>query len=536
VTAGRQPVGTGPTDRLAHEAAIVARHHPTTSDKKRKRQEGSDDDDDESDEEDSGDKESAVVVSKQSAPLVRANNTVTPSGAQIVANFGFTDRSPPSQWSKHIRHPYERIGFIPGMDSRFSDKDSFLRTFRDYADRERARVHPPDENTDPIWFVPQGYRITRNQQDRETLRDLLRNGRGMELPWVLKKTDKHNGLGVQMLAPHSKQLRELSERLEHTMDDLGSDYIVQQYICNELTWFEGQKFDLRMFFLVASVDPLIVLFEDGHARVSKGTYDEAFDNMTQTALHLTNGQFQQHVSFDQHYGFEFLWFRIRKHYEQHHDRLHGELGITDPVAHIRNQLKEAIGRFVEAFVGDENLLDGINKMSNARVKVENAFGFYGSDFIIDADLDIWFIEAQASPAIGSYYQYRIDTWARLFPAVFHMVDEIQMKQEKDPNANVLPLETRGGWEIVYAGGQGFRYKGYKRMTTKKSCTPKPPPKLDDGDNAQGAEENDQATDKTNLFANDKPKRRGATRAHNKYSQHYIQYGRWEKPTQRRKLA
>ena len=116
---------------------------------------------------------------------------------------------------------------------------------------------------------------------------------------VLKKTNEHNGLGVvsgdridvcvqlsdvrltrllvsfqQMLAPHSKQLKSLLERIER--DDMGvkSDYIVQQYVskdsdlpllvmtticffffrfshsfpqvCRELAWFEGQKFDLRM--------------------------------------------------------------------------------------------------------------------------------------------------------------------------------------------------------------------------------------------------------------------------------------------------
>ncbi|KAL3893614.1 MAG: hypothetical protein SGARI_008060, partial [Bacillariaceae sp.] len=222
------------------------------------------------------------------------------------------------------------------------------------------------------------------------------------------------------------------------------------------------------------------------------------------------------------------------HYEQNYHRLHDELGIVDPVSHIRNQLKESVGRFVEAFVGEEKLLNHVNKLSHSQFDVENAFGFYGSDFIIDADLDIWFIEAQASPAMGSYYQYRIDTWHRVLPPMFKMVDEIQMKQEKDPNANVLPLKTRGGWEIVYAGGQGFRYKGYKRTNTKKSCTPKSPPKFD-GD----ADEKEKA-DTIDLFGQERPKFQASKQDtssydqyYNSYYDYYYQYGRWSQSRNRR---
>ncbi|KAL3923298.1 MAG: hypothetical protein SGARI_006252 [Bacillariaceae sp.] len=168
----------------------------------------------------------------------------------MLLDFGYTDEMPRSEWVKKIVQPYERLGFIPGFDTKFSDKDRFLKTFREYADKDMTdRSDSNRNNKNPIWFLPKGYRVTQNKKDREALRDLLKDegGGGMDLPWVLKKTDVDNGLGVQMLAPHSNELKGLLKRLEEMDDgDVKNDYIVQQYICNELTWFEGQKFDLRM--------------------------------------------------------------------------------------------------------------------------------------------------------------------------------------------------------------------------------------------------------------------------------------------------
>lgn len=62
-----------------------------------------------------------------------------------------------------------------------------------------------------------------------------------------------------------------------------------------------------------------------------------------------------------------------------------------------------------------------------------------------------------------------------------MVDEIQMKQQDDPNANVFPLTKRGGWELVYAGDTAFQYEGYQRSSKGKSCTPKAKSNLEEED-------------------------------------------------------
>ena len=149
--------------------------------------EDSADDDEVSEEEESDDEspdnEKEEVTAKTPGDAVKNETTQVgpPPASQMLVNFGFTDHVSQSKWVHKITNSYERIGFIPGFDTQFSDKDRFLRTFREYSDQH---VSTEDNDDNPIWFLPQGYRITQNANDREALRNLLKDGGGMDLPWV----------------------------------------------------------------------------------------------------------------------------------------------------------------------------------------------------------------------------------------------------------------------------------------------------------------------------------------------------------------
>jgi hypothetical protein len=49
------------------------------------------------------------------------------------------------------------------------------------------------------------------------------------------------------------------------------------------------------------------------------------------------------------------------------------------------------------------------------------------------------------------WDFRVEQHKELWTTLIDPVEEVQLKQEADPNANLLPLEKVGGWEIVYAG-------------------------------------------------------------------------------------
>jgi hypothetical protein len=359
--------------------------------------------------------------------------------------------------------PWQRYSRLPGF-FHMESKDGFLAGFREYQQQQQQQQQAARDATlagggapdpRPLYFLPETYRL-EEKQDRDAFEKKLATGGGMNQPWVLKKVRVNNGKGIEMLGPNSAELKTAVAR---AVADTENDYIAQTYICNELVWFQKEKFDLRMYWMVASIDPVMVFYHDGYARVGGAVYDET--DFSSTPQHLTNHAFRPPEQSRVTSGH--LWELVRAHYENDSVRLNQIIAI-DPVEHVRRQIKEAIATTVAAFA---NVTFG----KDPRPLVpENLFAFYGADFVVDNDLDVWFIEVQASPGFGETYDFRVDMFRDLFRPMVAIVEEITMKQVADGQANLLPLKAPlGAWEMVYAGDWQYEYKGYERSKDKKSC-------------------------------------------------------------------
>ncbi|CAB9497136.1 polyglycylase TTLL10 [Seminavis robusta] len=359
-----------------------------------------------------------------------------------------------------VGQPWQRFSRIPGCSKKMGQKDSFQAGFRTLQKQYDA-TH--NDGRDLIYFLPETYQLEHTKDRRKFEARILEEKKlGRNRPWVLKKADINNGRGIEMLPPDSEALYTATARAK---EDDDHNYIVQSYVCNELTWFNGKKFDLRFYWLVASVDPLIVLYHDGYARVAGAMYNES--DWGSTGQHLTNHQFRKEMGqpTDEDVLWDALWRRVREHYAANYERLSQLIVGDDPVRHVRNQIKEALSATVEAF---KDSLTG--KTEDTKVTTENNFAFYGSDFIIDADLDVYYLEAQSSPGLGQSLDFRIDMFRSLFRPMVNIVEEIADKQEKDAKANLLPIESLGDYEIIYAGDDWrYEFKGYKRRKDKKGC-------------------------------------------------------------------
>ena len=79
--------------------------------------------------------------------------------------------------------------------------------------------------------------------------------------------------------------------LTRKLDDIqpGSRCVVQRYL-HKPYLIDGLKFDLRVYVLVASVDPLtLYLYHEGLGRFATEKYEApSRDNMEETCMHLTN--------------------------------------------------------------------------------------------------------------------------------------------------------------------------------------------------------------------------------------------------------
>lgn len=397
-------------------------------------------------------------------------------------------------WDKFVQrkrysalHPWQRYNHIPGFES-WDRKDLFAKGFQDYRKR-----HPEKS----LYFLPETY-ILGTEEGQLAFEERLKNG-GLKQPWVLKIPSVNNGRGIEMLGGDSRGLHNVVERVRSEIEALAknktldqyetigesarlpqspeeekslrggkskwikkkySSYVIQAFICNELTWTGNRKFDFRMWWMVPSIDPLIVLYADGYARIGNSVYDETdFSDTSKQLTAMTNLAGELKGTMDE----------VKEVIYQHYHRNYGVLSKRfkgDPVQHVRNQMMEAIAETVAAFKEKT-----FGNDEGARFSPENGISLYGADFVLDNNLDVWYLESQAGPGLIEDYDFRVAMHRQYLRTMFTVMEEIQDKIEANPKAIVLPLNADiEGWDIIYAGDWMYQYKEYERGPPVQTCS------------------------------------------------------------------
>ena len=131
---------------------------------------------------------------------------------------------------------------------------------------------------------------------------------------------------------------------------------------------------------------------------------------------------------------------------------------VDPFEHVVHQIQHAIAELVAAF-RDVSFRMG-------EVTTQNGYAFYGADFAIDRDLNVWLLEGQAGVATRGAPKIYGDNTRAMMPYVFKIVEEVQRKQSQ--GQPILPLEETGKWELIYTDEERFQYD-FPRTKTKAGC-------------------------------------------------------------------
>jgi len=351
----------------------------------------------------------------------------------------------------HALQPYQRHNHLPGQMF-WESKLHFLYGMESYRQRN------PDMT---LHMLPESY-ILRTQEGISGWKKRLFQDGGIHEPWVLK-TNVNGGKGIEILAPNSPKIKSLVSSLDYQTES-DPAYLVQAYICNELTWYGNRKMDLRFYWMVASLDPLIVLFHDGLVRVSSSKYNE--DDFSETRNHLTTytnspNEFKAPAKD--------LANLIREHYKENSRTLKKSIKI-DPWEHVRNQMKESIAVTIDAFKGDTF------GFQDSEFSADNGYGIYGCDFVIDKNLHALYLEPQLLPGWEEENQFRVNLNQDILQSGFKIVEEIQNKLEMDPTSSVLPLNNQGEWDIVYAQSEDeswmYRYEGFIPQRRKRCANTK----------------------------------------------------------------
>mmetsp|Transcript_28213 Transcript_28213/g.71956 ORF Transcript_28213/g.71956 Transcript_28213/m.71956 type:complete len:364 (+) Transcript_28213:200-1291(+) len=197
--------------------------------------------------------------------------------------------------------------------------------------------------------------------------------------WIMKPIGKAQGKGIFLF----NKLSQISEwRKDHKWkadSPQAETYIVQRYIENPYL-IGGKKFDLRIYVMVTSYNPLTVyLYRSGFGRFSNERFSMRKDEIQNNFIHLTNVAIQK-TNPEYQAGTGCKWsLRSLKLYLM---SKHGPDAVNESFYEIQQMIIRSLLSVQKVIINDKH-----------------SFEVYGYDALIDEDLKPWLIEVNASPSL-----------------------------------------------------------------------------------------------------------------------------------------
>jgi tubulin--tyrosine ligase len=213
--------------------------------------------------------------------------------------------------------------------------------------------------------------------------------------FILKSSMTNKGAEI-LLFDTKKQLVEFFQRRVDNSEDETLDlreWVIQAYIDNplQLEFYNKRKFHLRVYVVAVGslkvfvYDDILALFcRDKYKKEAKLPEDENLD----LKCHITNTCFQLE-NLDKNNNNE--WQLAEKECVKRFWLLN--LDESDPVKNelklnfIYDQVKECVGKIFECLYHEPTVFQPL----------ENAFELYGFDFLVDQNMNSFFLEANAFP-------------------------------------------------------------------------------------------------------------------------------------------
>uniref|UniRef100_A0A4X2LEW7 Tubulin--tyrosine ligase-like protein 5 n=1 Tax=Vombatus ursinus TaxID=29139 RepID=A0A4X2LEW7_VOMUR len=199
-------------------------------------------------------------------------------------------------------------------------------------------------------------------------------------PWIVKPVASSRGRGVYLInSPNQISLEE--------------NILVSRYINNPLL-IDDFKFDVRLYVLVTSYDPLVIyLYEEGLARFATVRYDQGAKNIRNQFMHLTNYSVNKksgdYVSCDdpevEDYGNKWSMSAMLRYLKQEgRDTAALMAHVEDLIIKTIISAELAIATACKTFVPHRS----------------SCFELYGFDVLIDSTLKPWLLEVNLSPSLA----------------------------------------------------------------------------------------------------------------------------------------
>ncbi|CAF1222750.1 unnamed protein product [Rotaria sordida] len=285
--------------------------------------------------------------------------------------------------------PYQKVNHFPTMNE-ISRKDLLAANY----DR-LSNFAPKEYNFAPkTWILPKEYNLWYSYASNEPKKD--------PTIYIVKPINAAMGQGISICCDY--------KRIQ-SMDN----YIIQEYI-REPYLIEGFKFDIRIYALITSCDPLrVFIFNNGLVRISSKKYKiPNSKNAFNLSMHLTNYLIDENDmddDFDTDNGkihsLEFLFEYLKK---QNQD-------VNKLWKEIQNIVIKTI------FLAEPHILTTYRMCRPGILPTSESvcFELLGFDILIDKKLKPWVIEVNRCPSFDVNRQIEFDIKIKLLYETFDLL-------------------------------------------------------------------------------------------------------------------
>mmetsp|Transcript_36756 Transcript_36756/g.58921 ORF Transcript_36756/g.58921 Transcript_36756/m.58921 type:complete len:435 (-) Transcript_36756:68-1372(-) len=261
--------------------------------------------------------------------------------------------------------------------------------------------------------------------------------------WIMKPVGKSQGKGIFLVDKLSQTAQWKHDNRFNPDGPQAETYVAQQYIHNPLL-IGGRKFDIRLYVLVTSFNPLKVhMYRDGFARFSVARYDTK--NINNTFVHVTNVAIQKTAAdYDADTGGK-MFLRPLKLY------LISKFG-AERVNELFCEIQLTIIRSLQA-------------VQKTIINDKHCFELYGYDVMIDDNLKVWLIEVNAFPSLTANTKDDYNLKCAMLDDMLSIID-----LEKRLNGNE---DQVGSFDLIYSEGyvkfdRNCEYTSYLGCTTNRT--------------------------------------------------------------------
>ena len=196
-------------------------------------------------------------------------------------------------------------------------------------------------------------------------------------------------------------------------------YIVQDYIHNPLLVM-GHKFDFRVYMLIASTNPVIAYYHDGFLRVSLIEYNVT---KNEKGMHLTNTHqskkflekaIEEGANETELMNFQMWNYTRLAKYLVSVGKIESEAWIDD---YLRPAFQHAMAHL-------------IRMTQRGYYAHSSVWEMFGADFMLDEDLNLWFIECNSGPAIQGSNEEKTTFLKKMLTELFEVVHNLLKSRMK----------------------------------------------------------------------------------------------------------